>query len=157
MNRRRLSAIALLKRLKKYEMEKDARELGELRHRMATLERQRQELAEGMRFKTPSYDANFTPYMQQFIPAAKVEIGMIAEQMVQIKPNITNMENRVSQKFQQFKTFDIIHNSLSAQMRDEQEMRENAEIEETVLWRWTQKKRAKMQQAKQTLDKIQEG
>lgn len=151
MDRRRLSAIALLKRLKKYEMEKDARELGELRHRMVQLERQRQVLADGLSFKTPAYDANFTPYMQQFVPAAKVEIGLIAEKMVQLKPNITTMENRVSDKFQQYKTFDIIHISLSAQMRRKHDARENAEIEETVLWRWTQKQRAK----KRALNKIQ--
>lgn len=153
MDPRRLSAIALLKRLKKYEMEADARELGELRHRMAQLEQQRQVLADGISFKTPTYDANFTPYMQQFVPAAKAEIGLIAEKMVQLEPNITTMENRVSDKFQQYKTFDIIHISLSAERRRAQEAQENAEIEETILWRWTQKQRAK----KQALNKIQKG
>jgi len=157
MDRRRLSAIALLKRLKKYEMENDARELGELRHRMAQLEQQRQVLADGISFKAPTYDANFTPYMQQFVPAAKAEIGLIAKKMGQLKPNITTMENQVSDKFQQYKTFDIIHISLSAKIRHAQEARENAEIEETILWRWTQKQRTKLQQNKQTLDKIQKG
>jgi len=61
------------------------------------------------------------------------------------------MENRVIDKFQQYKTFDIIHISLSVQMRRKHDARENAEIEETVLWRWTQKQRVK----KQALHKIQ--
>ena len=153
MDRRRLSAIALLKRLKKYEMEKDARELGELRHRMVRLEQHRQVLADGLSFKSASNDTNFTPYMQQYVPAAKAEIGLIAEKMVQLEPNITTMENRVSDKFQTYKAFDIIHISLRAEMRRKQDARENAEIEENILWRWTQKKRVK----KQALDKIQKG
>lgn len=157
MDRRRLSAIVLLKRLKKYEMEKDARELGELRHRMVQLEQQRQVLADGISFKTPTYDANFTPYMQQFVPAAKAEIGLIAKKMVQLEPNITTMENRVSDKFQEYKTFDIIHISLSEKMRHAQEVRENAAMEETILWRWTQKQRAKLQRSRQALHKIQKG
>ena len=155
MDRRRLSAIALLKRLKKYEMEKDARELGELRHRMVQLEQQRQALADGLSFKSLTHDVSFTPYMQQFVPAAKAEIGLIAEKMVQLEPDITTMENRVSDKFQEYKTFDIIHISLSAERRRAQEARENAEIEETILWRWTQKRRAKLRQTKQMLDEIQ--
>ncbi|PCH98193.1 MAG: hypothetical protein COB84_02730 [Rhodobacteraceae bacterium] len=157
MDPRRLSAIALLKRLKKYEMEKDARHLGELRHRMVQLEQQRQELADGISFKTPSYDANFTPYMKQFVPAAKAEIKSIAENMVQLKPEITAMENKVSEKFQQYKTFDIIHTSLSAERRRAQDARENAEIEETILWRWTQNRRLKLQQIEQASDEIQKG
>lgn len=151
MDRRRLSAIALLKRLKKYEMEKDARELGELRHRMVQLEQHRQVLADGLSFKSVPNDTNFTPYMQQYVPAAKAEIGLIAEKMVQLEPNITTMENRVSDKFQAYKTFDIIHILLSTEMRHKQAARENAEIEENILWRWTQKQRVK----KQALDKIQ--
>jgi len=145
VDRRRLSAIALLKRLKKYEMEKDARKLGVLRHDMVQLEQERQILANGLSFKSLSNDVNFTPYMQQYVPAAKAEIGNIAEKMVQLEPKITTLENRVSDKFQEYKTFDIIHISLSATMRHKQEARENAEIEETVLWRWMQKRRTKLQ------------
>lgn len=145
MDRRRLSAIAILKRLKKYEMEKDARELGELRHNMALLEQQRQVLADGLSFNSQSNNTNFTPYMQQYVPAAKAEIGLIAEKMVQLDPKITTLENKVSDKFQAYKTFDIIHISLSAKMRKKQEDRENAEMEETVLWRWMQKRRVKLQ------------
>lgn len=157
MDRRRLSAIALLKRLKKYEMEKVASELGKLRHSMVQLEQQRQVLADGIGFKIPSYDADFTPYMQQFVPAAKAEIRLIAEKMAQLEPNIATLEKQVSDKFQKYKTFDIIHSSLSAEMRRAQEARENAEIEETILWRWTKNRRTRLQQAKmgKTLHEVQ--
>ncbi len=141
MDRRRLSAIMLLKRFKKYEMEKDARELGELRHRMVALDQQRQNLVNGIRFKMPAHDANFTPYMQQYVPAAKAEILLIAEQMTKLEPDIATLEEKVSEKFREFKTFDIISDNLTAEMRHKEAVREKAEIEETTLWRWTQKQR----------------
>jgi hypothetical protein len=156
MDYRRLSAITLLKRLKKYELEKASRELGALRHRMVQLEQQRQLLADGLSFKSPENNINFIPYMQQYVPAAKAEIGFIADKMAQLESKITTIENGVSDKFQAYKTLDIIHVSLSADMRYKQEVRENAEIEETVLWRWMQKQRTKLQKNR-ILHEIQKG
>lgn len=141
MDQRRLSAIILLKRLKKYEMEKEARALGELRREIAELNQQRQDLVDSLQFQAQSFDTDFTPYMQQFIPAAKAEILLLANQMIQLEPRITALEERVSEKFSEYKTFDTVHKNLTAEIRREQDSRETTEIEETVLWRWMQTQR----------------
>jgi len=141
MDQRRLSAIILLKRLKKYEMEKEARALGELRREIAELNQQRQDLVDSLQFQAQSFDTDFTPYMQQFIPAAKAEILLLANQMIQLEPRITALEERVSEKFSEYKTFDTVHKNLNAEIRREQDSRETTEIEETVLWRWMQTQR----------------
>ncbi len=139
MNRRRLSAVTLLKRLKKYEMENEARALGELRLRMVELDRQRQDLVDGMRFQTDTTDVDFTAYMRRFLPAAKKEILSLAEKIIHLEPRAAELEEGISNKFREFKVFDTIHNSLNEQMRHEEQARETAEIEEAILWRWSQK------------------
>ena len=139
MNRRRLSAVTLLKRLKNYEMENEARALGELRLRMVELDRERQDLVDAIQFQTNTNDVDFTAYMRRFLPAAKEEILSLAEKIIQLEPRAAELEEEVSNKFREFKVFDTIHNSLNEQMRHEEQARETAEIEEAVLWRWVQK------------------
>ena len=139
MNRRRLSAVTLLKRLKNYEMENEARALGELRLRMVELDRERQDLVDAIQFQTNTNDVDFTAYMRRFLPAAKEEILSLAEKIIQLEPRAAELEEEVSNKFREFKVFDTIHNSLNEQMRHEEQAKETAEIEEATLWRWAQK------------------
>lgn len=139
MNHRRLSAVTLLKRLKKYEMENEARALGELRLRMVELDSQRQDLVDGIQFQTDTTDVDFTDYMRRFLPAAKKEILSLVEKIAQLEPRAAELEEGVSNKFREFKVFDTIHNSLNEQMRHEEQVREAVEIEEAILWRWAQK------------------
>lgn len=139
MDRRRLAALALLKRLKKHEMEIDARELGDLRHETAELNQKRQNLVDDIRQQNASSDDTLTPYMRRFLPAAKAEILSLHESITKLEPQIETLEERVSHKFKEFKTFDIIHDSLDKKIQHEQQAREVADAEEVILSRWARK------------------
>jgi len=139
VKRRRLAALSLLKRLKKHEMEINNRELGNLRLRNTVLTQQKQSLVDDIQHQTHSLDVTLTPYMQRFLPAAKSEIHSLDESIAKLEPYISALEEQVSEKFREFKTFDIMHNALRDRMRQDQEAREAATAEEVLLSRWSQK------------------
>ncbi|MBV1863820.1 MAG: hypothetical protein KUG74_05220 [Rhodobacteraceae bacterium] len=141
MKRRRLAALSLLRRLKKHEMEIINRELGNLRLRSTVLNQQKQSLVDDIQHQTHSVDVALTPYMQRFLPAAKSEIHSLDENIAKLEPHISALEEQVSEGFKEFKTFDIMHNSLSDRMRQDQEAREVETAEEVLLSRWSQKSR----------------
>lgn len=136
MDRRRLAALSLLKRLKKHEMELNARELGALRLEAVELVRQKQGLEDGIQQQTQDLDVTLTPYMRRFLPAAKAEIRNLDVNIANLARPITALEENISNKFREFKTFDIMHNSLKERIQQEQEAREVAAAEEVLLARW---------------------
>jgi len=139
MDRRRLKALNLLKRLKKHEMEISARELGELRFRTSQWNMLKQGLIEDMQDPAGLGDIELAPYMQRFLPAAKAELKVLDDSIDKVKPYMSVLEEQVSEKFGEFKTLDILHNSLKEKIHDEQETREIATAEEILLSRWAQK------------------
>jgi hypothetical protein len=139
MKRRRLAALSVLKRLKKHEMELENRQLGELRLQDAELSRQKQTLLDGIQQQAHSMNAELTPYMQIFLPAARQEVDALNEHISKLKPRISILEERIGEKFKEFKTIDIIHTTLQEKTAEEQEAREVAIAEEILLSRWSQK------------------
>ncbi len=137
MDRRRLAALSVLKRLKKHEMEIENRQLGELRLQNAELSRQKQTLLDGIQEQAHSMNAELTPYMQRFLPAARQEIDALDKNISRIQPRISTLEKQISEKFKEFKSIDIMHSGLQEKITQEQEAREIAAAEEVLLSRWT--------------------
>mgnify|MGYP001061285810 CR=1 FL=1 len=139
MKRRRLAALSVLKRLKKHEMEINSRKLGDLLLRSTVLNKKKQSLVDDIQHQPHSLDATLTPYMHQFLPAAKSEIHSLDESIANLEPHISALEDEISEKFKEFKTFDIMHNALSDRMHQDQKAQEIEKAEEVLLSRWSQK------------------
>ncbi len=139
MERRRLAALSVLKRLKKHEMEISTRKLGDLRLQNVELNSQKQTLLEGVQHQIQSSNPDLTPYMRQFLPAARTEIGTLDDSIDQLQPHISALEEQIGDKFKEFKTIDIMHSALSDQIYQEQETREVATAEEILLARRARK------------------
>ncbi len=136
MASRRQRALALLERLSKHEIEGAATELGQLRARIAELERRRDQMHDDLAREAHIVSIEAAPYVGSYIRAVRAEIGAAEAARAKLTPRETVLEERVREGFREMKTFAAVAAREAARQRAAQQARETAEMEEQLLLRW---------------------
>lgn len=136
MDPRRTAALLLMERLKRHDIESDARELGRLRAESARLDRQKEELLDRLHGESRSDDPALAAYLGNFIRSVRSEILRIEREKARIEPDLTRLEDRVAEAFREMKTYESVRLSAQAEALEEARRQEDAAAAETALGRW---------------------
>ncbi|WP_212522744.1 flagellar FliJ family protein [Actibacterium sp. MT2.3-13A] len=136
MARRRIAALALLERLRRHEIEEQARELGALRARIAELERQREALRERLRRDAHVSTIEAAPYLGDFIRSIRREIAVLEAEIARFSPRMDELEAIMQGRFAELKTYETVRLEKEWEMLRQLQRREAAELEELALQRW---------------------
>lgn len=138
MTASRTRALALMERLRGLEIEEQAQELGILRSTVERMQRDRDILSNRLREEShvDSLELEAAPYVGRFIEAMRNEVAFIEQQMVEIQPRLTELEDKLRDLFQDQKVYETLRLTRIRQAAREAERRETAELEELTLLRW---------------------
>jgi flagellar export protein FliJ len=136
MDARRQAALRLLERLKRQELEEYARDIGELRGRMAELEQRIDGLQDDLREKARVESIEAAPYVGDYIRSVRSAIAGLESESSELQPQIETLEDALRERFREMKTFEIIREHGAAQEKAERDRKESQESEEQVILRW---------------------
>lgn len=142
MDSRRIAALELLERLRRHEVEEETRRLGELRTQLQTLTRQREALLHRLREESHADDPALIGYLGDFVRSVRGEIGRLEQGEAHLEPEISALEDRVSDAFREIKSFEILRLNEKVRRLEELRLKEEAEAGEVALSRWQSRRRA---------------
>ncbi len=136
MARRRIEALRLLTRIRRYEMEQDAAELGTLRHAIALLQAEDLSLQERMRREISERSLESAPYIGDFLRAVRAEQGRIQLAEAGLVGQAEALEEAVLARYREIRSFDLVLERALAQVAQEERKAEAAEIDAHALQTW---------------------
>ena len=105
---RRIAALALIERLKRQEIEREAEELGRLRAAAAVLDTRRDALETEVSAGSVGNDPGLYGYLATYLPAARSEIARLSRDRALMDPELSAREDRVSAAFRDMKTVETV-------------------------------------------------
>lgn len=134
--RRRLRALSVMERVKRQETESRAAALGELRARMAVLERDKETLLRRITTESHVDGVEGAAYLGRFIRAIRAEIERTETEIARHKPELDRAEDALRQALAEQKTYEILRLTRLAEDREAQARREAAAMDEIGRQSW---------------------
>jgi flagellar biosynthesis chaperone FliJ len=138
---KKVQTLALLQRIRRLELEKEAATLGEIRQEQATLERQREGRVKDLQRDTTQVSVEQAAYVGFYIKAVQKDLVRIDKGLDSLA-NVANRQERiVSGKFSAMKTVDMVLDRTKTNELEEIEKKERSQIEDLSVMRFKRKSR----------------
>ena len=141
MEPRRIAALALIERLKRQEIAREAEALGRLRAEAAALDSRRDALEGEVRAGSIGNDPGIYGYLAGYLPTARTEIARLTRERARLDPELVALEDRVSDAFREMKTVESVRLKAEADATRARRRRADAAHDETALTRWWRDRR----------------
>ena len=132
----RLRTLTLLERLRRHEMAAEARELGDLRAHVATLEGTRDLLLDKMRTEARIVTLETAPYVGAYIRAVRSEEAQINRAVTRAAPRIAELENAMLERFRALATVRQALDQARRTLHMARSAKEASASDEHTLIRW---------------------
>ncbi|MCA0922601.1 flagellar FliJ family protein [Pseudooceanicola nanhaiensis] len=130
------SALLVMERLRRHEIEDELRELTLLRERMGRLEEQKRELNRRLRDETRITTIEAAPYVMNFVTSVREEILKIDREIDKLHPRFRKLEDKVAEVFREMKTYETVRiRNLRQRLKDIRQ-KEDREADEMTILRW---------------------
>ncbi|RVV96848.1 hypothetical protein EKE94_16000 [Mesobaculum littorinae] len=133
---RRIAALDVLERLRRHEMEEEARELGQLRGRIAQHEQTRDGLERDLRDETRDSTLESARYVADYVRAVRAQIVTHAQAIAALEAKAEGLEDRVRARFRDMRTIGTLSARARSRRAAEHARREAEEMAEIGLQRW---------------------
>lgn len=133
----RFRTLSVLERLRRHEMENDARRLAGLRAHVAELERNRDDLLSRLTTEARFTTIDTAPYVGSYIRAVRSEIAQTERSMIKASLGIEALESAVAQMFREMKSVTLALEGARCRHRQSQRRQEQIDADDLSLIRWT--------------------
>ncbi|SFP66127.1 hypothetical protein [Tranquillimonas alkanivorans] len=133
---RRIRALDVLERLRRHEMEVEARELGLLRGRIAEQARHRDTLKARLVDETHGLTLEGAPYLADFLRSMRAEIAAAEQEIAKLEQEAERYEDAVRERYAELHSVSAVLSSTRARAARDRDRREAQRMEEQVLLRW---------------------
>lgn len=132
----RFHTLSVLERLRRHEMEDDARRLAGLRAHVTELERNRDDLLSRLTTEARITTIETAPYVGSYIRAVRSEIAQTERAMIKASLGIEALESTVAQKFREMKSVTLALEGARYRHRQSQRRQEQIDADALTLIRW---------------------
>lgn len=131
----RIRMLAILERLRRHEMESEARELAALRSHVVALQHNRAELLDRLRREARIITLEAAPYVGSYIRAVRNEIAHIDRALAKARPHLDALEAAMAERFREKETITLALNRAREHAKQARDRREAAENDALTLMR----------------------
>lgn len=132
----RRRALAVLERLRRHEMEEEARALAALRAEVVRLKGEGADLRRRLRDEARIVTIEAAPYVGAYLRAIRAEAARVDAALARAAPRVAALEEALSARFRDLRTVSLALDRARAADRAERAGREAAEAASVALARW---------------------
>lgn len=132
----RIRTLAVLERLRRNDMEEEARELAALRAHILQLNQNRTDLLDRLQAEARIMTLEAAPYVGAYIRSVRREVAQIDLALSKAAPRAETLEAEMAECFRDVKTLSLALDRATEQEQFEINRRESAEADEQALLRW---------------------
>ncbi|WP_020042018.1 hypothetical protein [Salipiger mucosus] len=133
MTPQQIKGLALVRKVRNIELEKQAGHLGELRQKESMLDGEKARLDGLLRRDNAKQPVETAGYIPLFVKSVKAQTGIIDSHLVETRQKRAEQEAAVRASFAEVKTLDHVIGSARTRLREAEEKRDRAELEEIAL------------------------
>ncbi|MGR3756602.1 MAG: hypothetical protein ACU0AT_05160 [Tranquillimonas sp.] len=137
---RRIAALAVLERLRRHEMESEARELALLRGEVARIEAQRTETLDDMNRNAHVTMIEAAPYLGDYIRAVRAEVAGLDERLGELDEKCATLEDEVRERYRSMRTVGTLLQTQRAKALADRQKAEAARLDEQAIGRWRRRR-----------------
>lgn len=126
----------MIERLRRHEMEAEARELGQLRGRVAELETRRSTLLDDLNREAQFTSIEAAPYLGNYIRSVRAEVIRIDTEIDDLDTRCEALEHNVRARYRDMRTVGALLARGQARRAEDRLRRDTAQAEEQALMRW---------------------
>lgn len=135
----RLRALAVLERLRRHEMEAQARELAVLRAQVARLESDRADLLRRLQDEACIVAIEAAPYVGAYIRSVRSEVARLDAALAHAAPEVAAQEEALSARFRDLRTVALALSRTREAAMEAQDRCDAAETDALSITRWSRR------------------
>ncbi len=133
---KRIRTLAVLERLRRNEMEEEARELAALRASILRLNQNRTELLDRLQTEARIMTLEAAPYIGAYIRSVRSEVAQLDLALTKVTPRAETLEAAMAECFRDVKTLSLALDRTRKQEQLDIDRRDAARADEQALLRW---------------------